>query len=129
MSDRFDQDLRERFAALRDEDAGRAPSLARFLRRKTADPRPLAVRLLPVGILVAIAAVTAVVLVRTPRDVSPSADEAIVQARSLSSWTAPSDAWLRLSGLEIPNSVPSLSPSSVPLPQAEAATTASGELR
>jgi hypothetical protein len=129
MSDRFDQELRERFVALRDEDAGRAPSLAQLVRRKAAGSRPLAGRLLPVGILVATAVVTAAVLVRAPRDVSTSADEAIAQAQSLSAWTAPSDAWLRLSGLEIPNSVPSLSPSSVPLPQAVTATTASGELR
>ena len=124
-----DRDLRERFAALRDEDAAGAPPLSRVLRVRTVRPPARPARWIPVAALVTAAALTAVVLVLKSRGAEPSIEEAIAQAQSISSWTAPTDEWLTLSGLEIPNSVPSLSLSSVTLPEAPTAATAQGETR
>jgi len=129
MNANDDRELRERFAALRDEDAASAPSLSRVLRGRTAQPPARPSRWIPVTVLATAAVVTAVVLVRTLRGTGPSTEDAIAQATSLSSWTAPTDAWLTLSGFEILNSVPSLSPSSVMLPEASSAATAPGETR
>jgi len=119
------RDLRERFAALRDEDAAGAPPIARVLCGPAARP----VRWVPVAALVTAAAMTAAVLVLRSRGAEPSIEEAIAQARSISSWTAPTDEWLTLSGLEIPNSVPSLSLSSVALPDEQHVATSQGESR
>ena len=129
MTANDDPDLRERFAALRDEDAASAPPLSRVLRGRTVGPPARPSRWIPVAMLATAAAITAVVLVKTPRGAEPSIEEAIAQAQSISSWTAPTDEWLTLSGLEIPNSVPSLSLSSVTLPEASTAATAQGESR
>jgi hypothetical protein len=129
MSDRFDRDLRERFAALREADAVGAPSFPSVRRGRPAAPRSRSIGLLPAAALVATALVTAVVLMKAPGRPASSADDVIAQATSLSAWTAPTDAWLKLSGLEIPSSVPSLSLSSVTLPQAASTATDSGELR
>ena len=124
-----DRNLREKFAALRNEDAAGAPTLSSVLRGREAIPPALPSRWLPVAALAAAAAVTAAVLVLNPRGAEPSLDEAIAQAQSISSWTAPTDEWLTLSGLEIPNSVPSLSLSSVTLPEASTAATEQGDAR
>ena len=129
MNPNDDPDLRERFAALREEDTASAPSLAWVLGGPAIAP-PRRFPPLVAGALLATAAVaTAVVLVVTTRSVVPGLDAAIAQAQSMSSWTAPTDAWLTLSGLEIPDSVPSLQPSSVRLPESSAAPTATGEAR
>ena len=129
MSGRDDHDLRQRFAEARDLDAASAPSFD-SVRRRGRSARPARkVRLVPVAALVATACVATALLMKAPSRHTPSADEAIAQATSLSSWTAPTDAWLALSGLEIPSTVPSLSPSSVTLPETITAATASGELR
>ncbi len=124
-----DRDLRERFAALRDEDAAGAPPLTRVLRGRAArsDARPF--RWIPVAVLGTAAVLTTVVLVNTPRRAELSIDEAIAEAQSIESWTAPTDEWLTLSGLEIPNSVPSLTFSSVALPEVSTAATTQGEIR
>ena len=121
-----DRELRERFGALRDDDASSAPSFARLVDRGRSVPRALVFQPLPLALLMVTALVTAIVLVRSPRRMMPSADESIAQARLLSAWTAPTDAWLTSSGLEIPNSVPTLSLSSVTLPQETTTATASG---
>jgi hypothetical protein len=124
-----DEDLRRRFAECRDADAAGAPSFESVTRRPAPSRPRRAVRLVPVAVLLAAASVAAIVVLKASRPHPPSADEAIAQATSLSSWTAPTDQWLALSGLEIPSSVPSLTPSSVTLPETTTATTASGELR
>jgi hypothetical protein len=124
-----DRELRERFAALRDEDAAGAPAFSEVLRGRTTSPATRRSRLIPVAVLAAAAVVTAVVLVKPPGRGDGSIDAAIAQAKSLSSWSAPTDAWLTLSGLEIPNTVPSLSLSSVTLPEASAPATTPGETR
>jgi hypothetical protein len=124
-----DRDLRERFAALRDEDAAGAPPLSRVLRGRTVRPPARPARWIPVAALVTAAAITVVVLVMTPRGAEPSIEEAIARAQSISSWTAPTDEWLTLSGLEIPDSVPSLSLSSVTLPEEQDVATPQGETR
>jgi len=129
MTANDDRDLRERFTALRDEDTAGAPPLSRVLRGREADPPARPARWISVAALVTAAALTAAVLVLRPRGAEPSIEEAIAQAQSISSWTAPTDEWLTLSGLEIPNSVPSLSLSSVTLPEAPTAATAQGETR
>jgi len=129
MNANDDRDLREEFAALRHEDAASAPPLSCVLRGRTAAPPKHSSRLISIAALATAAAITAVVLVKTPRGSAPSIEEAIAQAQSISSWTAPTDAWLTLSGLEIPNSVPSISLSSVTLPQESTAATAQGDAR
>lgn len=75
------------------------------------------------------AALTGVAIVRTSRGTDLALAEAIAQAQSLSSWTAPTDEWLTLAGLEIPDSVPSLSLSSVTLPDELDDATSQGEAR
>jgi predicted component of type VI protein secretion system len=127
MNANDDADLRELFAALRDEDAGSAPPLSRVLHGSAVAPDARSFRFLPVAVLAA-AAVFTVAVVLIPRSVEPSIEAAIAQAQLISSWTAPTDAWLTLSGIEIPNTVPSLTPSSVTLPEASTPT-ASGEAR
>jgi hypothetical protein len=124
-----DRELREHFRALRDEDAASARPFSGALRglKWSSSTRPS--RLIPVAVLATAAVVTAVLLVRFPRGADPSVEAAIAQAKSLSSWTAPTDDWLILSGLEIPNAVPSLSLSSVTLPEASPLATAPGETR
>ena len=124
-----DRDLRERFATLRDEDAADVPPLSRVLRGREAIPPARPIRWIPVAALVTAAALTAIVLVLKPRGAEPSLDEAIAQAQSISSWTAPTDEWLTLTGFEIPNSVPSLSLSSVTLPDERDVATSQGESR
>ena len=129
MTAKDDRDLRERFTVLRDEDAAGAPPLSRVLRGREAKPPTRPSRWIPVAMLATAAAITAVVLVKTPRGAQPSIEEAIAQAQSISAWTAPTDEWLTLSGLEIPNSVPSLSLSSVTLPDEPDEATSQGEAR
>jgi hypothetical protein len=129
MTANDDRDLRERFAALRNEDAAGAPSLSRVLRGREASPPASPARWIPVAALVTAAALTAAVLVLKPRGSEPTIEEAIAQAQSMSSWTAPTDEWLTLSGLEIPDTVPSLSLSSVTLPDEQSVTTSQGEAR
>ncbi len=118
-----EKDIRERFATLRDEDAADVPPLTRVLRGRQAKPPARPARWIPAAALFAAAAITAVVLVLQPRGAEPSIEEAIAEAQLISSWTAPTDEWLTLSGLEIPNSVPSLSLSSVTLPEEHGAAT------
>ena len=128
MSAMDDRELRDRFVALREHDAASAPGFSDLLRRRTSRAPARRMRIAPIAVLGAAAIVTAVALVTT-RGVHRSLDTAIAQAQSLSSWTAPTDAWLTLSGLEIPNSVPTLSLSSVTLPETSAPATTQGETR
>ncbi len=129
MSRGDDPDLREWFEALRDADAANPPALERVLRDRAvtgpSHPGPRA----PVAALAALAAVTAVVLMSSPFGTAPTVDDALAQAESLSTWTAATDEFLTVSGLEIPDSVPSLSLSSFALPDAPATATSSGEAR
>ena len=129
MSPNDDRELRERFAALRDEDAAGAPAFSDVLRGRTTSPTTRRSRLIPIAVLAAAAVVTTVVLVKPPGGGDGSTEAAIAQAKALSSWTAPTDALLTLSGLEIPNTVPSLSLSSVTLPEASTTATTPGETR
>ena len=129
MNANDDRELRERFAALRDDDEASAPAFFDLLRRETASAPARGRRFLSVVMLGAAAVVAAVVLVALPRGGDRSIQAAIAQAESLSSWTAPTDSWLTLSGLEIPSSVPSLSLSSVTLPESWAPAATQGETR
>jgi hypothetical protein len=129
MNPHDEPDLRERFAALRAEDAASAPSLSRVLSEAAIRPRRRSSPLLTAALLATAAAFTVVALVTMIRRTEPSIEVAIAQAQSLSAWTAPTDAWLTLSGFEIPDSVPSLSPSSVTLPEASTAETDTGDSR
>ena len=124
-----DRELREHFQGLRDEDTAGAPPFPGALRGRKGDSPTRPSRFVPVAVLATAAVVTAVLFVRFPRGADPSVEAAVAQAKSLSSWTAPTDAWLTLSGLEIPNAVPSLSLSSVTLPEATPLATAPGETR
>jgi hypothetical protein len=124
-----DRDLRLRFEALRDADAASTPAMERVLRGHTVPAPSRRALWAPLAALLALASITAVVVMRAPLGAAPSMDAVVAQARSLSSWTAPTDDFLTLSGLEIPNSVPSLSLSSVALPDATTAATSAGEAR
>jgi hypothetical protein len=128
MNSNDDRELRDGFAALREEDAASAPAFSELLRR-TASVPARRVSFVPVAVLGAAALVAAVALVALPRGADLSIDAAIAQAKSLSSWTAPTDSWLILSGLEIPDSVPSLTLSSVTLPETSAPAATQGETR
>jgi len=129
MNANDDRDLRARFTALRDEDAAGAPALLGVLRGREAGTPVRPARWIPIAAIVTAAALTAVALVLKPREAGPTIEEAIAQATSISSWTAPTDEWLTLSGLEFPDTVPSLSLSSVTLPDEESVTTTQGEAR
>jgi hypothetical protein len=129
MNANNDRELRERFAALREDDAAGAPVFSELLRHRKASAAARRSRFVPVAVLGAAAVVAAVVLVALPRRADRSIDAAIAQAKSLSSWTAPTDSWMTLSGLEIPDSVPSLTLSSVTLPESSAPAATQGETR
>ena len=129
MNPKDDRDFRERFAALRDEDAASAPPFSGVLYGRRMSSPARRSRLIPVAVLAAAAVVTAVVLVEPPRRGDGSIEAVIAQAKALSSWTAPTDALLTLSGLEIPNAVPSLSLSSVTLPETSTTATTPGDTR
>jgi hypothetical protein len=129
MSAIDDRELRVRFVALREHDAASAPDFSDVLLRLSASAPARRMRIAAIAALGAAAIVTAVALVARTRGVDRSLDAAIAQAQSLSSWTAPTDAWLTLSGLEIPNSVPTLSLSSVTLPETSAPAATQGETR
>jgi hypothetical protein len=129
MSAIDDRELRVRFVALREHDAASAPHFSDVLLRFSARAPARRMRIAAIAALGAAAIVTAVALVARTRGVDRSLDAAIAQAQSLSSWTAPTDAWLTLSGLEIPNSVPTLSLSSVTLPETSAPAATQGETR
>ena len=124
-----DRELRGRFAALRDEDAASAPTFSEVLRGRTTSSPARRSRLIAVAVVAAAAVVTALLLVNPPRRGDGSTEAAIAQATALSSWAAPTDVLLTLSGLEIPNAVPSLSLSSVTLPEASATATTEGDTR
>ena len=121
-------EFRERFADLRDEDAAGAPPFSRVLRGRAPRPAARRPRWIPAAAL-ATAALTVVAIVRTSRGTDLALEEAIAQAQSLSSWAAPTDEWLTLAGLEIPDAVPSLSLSSVTLPDELDDATSQGEDR
>jgi hypothetical protein len=129
MKPNDDRELREAFAALREDDAASAPVFSELLRRRTALAPAHRVSFVPVAALGTAALVAAVALLALPRGADRSIDAAIAQAKSLSSWTAPTDSWLILSGLEIPDSVPSLTLSSVTLPESSAPAATQGETR
>ena len=121
MSD--DRDLRSRFAALRDDDAAGAPSFGSVRSRGPAIRLPLALGAVGLTVAVVVGLYVASVGRRPLSD-----DAALAQARALSGWTAPTDDFLELSGLEIPNSVPNLSLTSLALPEPTMAAT-SGDSR
>jgi len=119
-----DRDLRGRFAALRDEDAAGAPPF----RAARARPRERRVPFALAAVGLAAVVIVALLVATGPRR-PLSDDAAIAQARALSTWTAPTDDFLRLSGLEIPNSVPNLSLTSLALPESTTAATNPGDSR
>jgi hypothetical protein len=127
MSTIDDRELRRRFTALREHDAESAPGFSDLLRRESARAQARRIRAVPIAVLGAAAIASAVAIVLWNRGVDRSLDAAIEQAKALSSWTAPTDPWLTVSGLEIPNSVPTLSLSSVTLPEIPAPASTQGE--
>ena len=119
MSEPDDRRLREGFSGLAEEDRRGAPSFASvWSAAQIRAHRPARVTFAR-GLAAAAAAIivlcaTAVVL--SKRDGLPSDPEAIVMARNISSWNAPTDEWLRSDISSIPNRVPSLSIDSIKLP-------------
>lgn len=121
-----DRDLVERFAALRATDARGAPSFGAVRRGR---PSPARTPWLAAAALAGAAVVTAVVIVRAPLESTPSLDDAIAEAKALSSWTAPTDTLLTVSDLSIPSSLPSLAPASVALPATTSVPADTGDSR
>ena len=103
-----DRDLRERFASLRRSEAEATPPFALPRARAGAPARPWR----RVGILAGAAAAVAAGILLPLRRTDPQLEDAIVQARALSSWTAPTDAWLEIADLSIPDAIPTLELSS-----------------
>jgi len=119
-----DRDLRDRFVRLRRHDAGRTPAFRAVLERSSRPRVPLA--LAAAGLAAVVLA--ALLLARWPRT-APAHDVALAQARALSSWTAPTDGLLELSVLEIPDSLPNLSLTSLAIPELTTPATTSGDSR
>jgi len=104
MSVHDDRDLRDRFASLRRSDADRTPGFSPPRHAAGAAPRPWRRVALLAGTA---AAVATVALLPWRRDVPPLED-AIAEAEALASWTAPTDAWLSIADLSIPDAIPTL---------------------
>ena len=119
-----DRVLRDLFAALRQEDRRALPGFDRLLAEARKNSRRSAGaqrggRWLWVAAGAFAAVVVAVVLTqvlasRTPRPESLEATLAL--ARAMDAWEAPTDAVLEIALLKIPDSVPTLEYTSVPLP-------------
>jgi hypothetical protein len=97
-----DADLRERFQALRREDAGRSRSFDRVLRTTArVVPRPTAWLASAAGVVLAVAAVWVWRLESQERTVRPSRD-----APSLADWRSPTDFLLDTSASALLREVP-----------------------
>jgi hypothetical protein len=110
MTERNDHDLRDRFAALRREDANHATPfetmLARARARRTGPPRRVVLGLVAIAAVLA-AVGLAILLPRRHRDGAPI-DLATVH------WQAPTDFLLELPGAELLRTVPELGRMSLP---------------
>ena len=107
-----DQDLRDRFQALRRSEAASAPSLDSAMRpshrreKFHRKPRSFRLRLAAATAgLVSMVALTSI-WIATRESRKPSLEEAIAQAREMSAWSAPTDALLVTTDLKIPDSNP-----------------------
>jgi len=104
MSQPNDQDLRDPFAALRDEDTAHAPPLSTLLaqaRRRRPAHRPLK-RFAPAIGAAAAAILLAVALLR------PGSDQRPLVSLADARWQSPTDFLLRVPGAEYLESVPSI---------------------
>jgi hypothetical protein len=107
MSD--DADLRERFAALRDEDALRTPGLAVMLRRRRRSPRRRSGVLAAGAVLAAAVAALVVLEARHDRPAVPMSDA----GPRLVDWRAPTDFLLNTPGLELMHGIPQIGGSTI----------------
>ena len=103
-----DDELRQRFAELRDEER---TSLRSFAAVATARPRRRLRRLVPVAALALIALLAVVLRPRERHEFSP-ADR--VAAQRLAEWSAPTDALLRTPGHELLDSTPDIPSAELP---------------
>ncbi len=129
---RDDRDLRLLFEEARAKETAEAPPFElawRAAARVAEGRRPRRAFQAMRGLAAAAglaALLAAVAILRLPRSGEPTADAAIARARAIAAWTAPTDAFLEISDLAIPDSVPSLDTSSVALPGVTATPTVSG---
>ena len=108
-----DQDLRERFAALRREDAGQTPCFAVLEKQRTAAPRLVWLPAIALAALVVVVA-GAFLFTRLQRREPPFPN------RSITEWKSPTDFLLQTPGREVLRSVPVFTrwPESVAVPAA-----------
>jgi hypothetical protein len=108
-----DQDLRERFAALRREDAGRTTRFAVPGKQRAAAPRPVWLPAIALAVLVVVGAGT-FLFTRQQRREPPFPDRPITQ------WKSPTDFLLQTPGREVLRNVPVFTrwPESVAVPAA-----------
>jgi hypothetical protein len=99
-----ENEIRRRFAQLRDSDRERAPSFTRTYGRARARRSWRAMpRVRPVVIAAAAAVVIAAVWLERARSFSPSAP-----APTIATWRAPTDVFLRTPGSELLGTMPAL---------------------
>lgn len=97
-----DQDLRERFAVLRREDADLAPDFAMLQKRRLPAPRPWRLRAAVAAALVVMVAVMALKFYQRP---APPPGPSITQ------WKSPTDFLLQTPGRELLESAPAFTSS------------------
>jgi|KBSSwiStaDraftv2_1062776.scaffolds.fasta_scaffold177760_2 hypothetical protein len=108
-------ETRDLFRSLRESDRNRAPSFASTIASARRAPRPVRASVLPAA--AAVAAGVAIALAVVPRfGDDGSLQAAIARAREMSAWSAPT-AVFEPSDDSLLDSTPSLSLSSVPLPE------------
>jgi len=115
--------LRDLFATLRREDQRAVPGFDRLLAEARGNARQAGRAhrggwWLWAGAGAVAAVVVAVVLARVPPPAPrpQSLDEALAMARAMDTWEAPTDSILEIALLKMPDTVPTLEYTSVPLP-------------
>jgi hypothetical protein len=109
-------ETRDLFRSLRESDRNRAPSFASTIASARHAPRPARASVLPAA--AAVAAGVAIALAVVPRfGDDGSLQAAISRAREMSAWSAPTAVFLEPPDDSLLDSTPSLSLSSVTLPE------------
>lgn len=117
-----DRSIRDGFRALREEDRRNVPDFHRLIAAPRR-PAPWAARFASGAAALAAAAallVAAFALRPTHVPSGGSHDDAMALARSFDGWTAPTDDLLEIDEVEIPRGVPTLTFSSLALPESGA---------
>jgi hypothetical protein len=111
--------IREHFRALREADRRQVPVFEDLLREPSTNRRPRFRYVREVSAAVAAAAIVIAVLLLRPTSTSDedSLEEALAKARAISAWTSPTDTLLDVQAVSIASGVPSLTFTSLALPE------------